>query len=71
MKRNAQMLAKMKNILYLCSINKTRCINVIKIMIKDEEIKALGEMEVHDKDDAGRFYKKTIKFLSNSVRITF
>lgn len=71
MKRNAQMFAKMKNILYLCSINKTRCVNVIKIMIKDEEIKALGEMEVHDRDDTGKFYKKTIKFLSNSVRITF
>lgn len=40
-------------------------------MIKDEEIKALGEMEVHDKDDTGKYYKKTIKFLSSSVRITF
>ena len=40
-------------------------------MIKDEEIKALGEMEVHDKDDNGKLYKKTIKFLINSIRITF
>ena len=40
-------------------------------MLKSEEIDVLGEMVVHDKDDTGNYYKKTIKFLNNSIRITF
>lgn len=41
-------------------------------MLKSEEIDILGEMVVHNKDDTGNYYyKKTIKFLNNSVRITF
>ena len=39
-------------------------------MIKDEEISALGIMEVRDKDDDGNYYRKSVSYLKDSIRIT-
>ena len=40
-------------------------------MIEEIELNDIGTMEVYDKDDTGKPYVKTIKFLGDSVRITF
>ena len=40
-------------------------------MIEECYLNELRNMEVRDKDDDGKYYKKTIKYLPDSVRITF